>query len=98
LYAEHLRDHLVLECQALLSDEPEQFASPLAELSRLLMQQLAPASLHPLDSQNALLRLERAFADGVAELERAGYRTEGISVFDFFHRLSHLELRAQKSQ
>jgi hypothetical protein len=87
---------LVLECQALLSDEPEQFASPLAELSRLLMQQLAPSSLHPQDSQNALLRLERAFADGVAELERAGCRTEGISTFDYFHRLQHLEKKPSK--
>jgi len=65
-------------------------------LSRLLLQHLAPTALHPQDSQNALLKLERAYADGLAELERAGYRTEGISVFDYFHRLGHLEKRAAR--
>lgn len=61
-------------------------------MQRTLVDLLAPASLSPLDPDNALLRLERAFADGVAELEQAGHPQAGaLSVWDFIHRLSYLE-------
>jgi hypothetical protein len=96
VYAEHLREHLLLECKALLSDEPEAFAAPLDELWRLLVSLLAPRSLHPQDAGNALLALERAYADGVAELEQAGHDTRGMNVFDFLHRLSFLERKPTK--
>jgi hypothetical protein len=52
---------------------------------------LAPQSLHPQDPSNALLALERAYQDGVAELERAGHRAEGLTVYEYLHRLGHLE-------
>jgi hypothetical protein len=57
---------------------------------------LAPQSLHPQDTGNALLALERAFEDGVAELERAGHPTAGMSVFVFLHRLQALEKKEAK--
>jgi hypothetical protein len=87
---------LALECQALLADDATAYEAPLAELSRSLVRQLAPQELRPQSSRNALLELERAFAEGFAELERAGYRTEGISTFDYMSRLAHLERRASK--
>lgn len=80
-----------MECEALLSDDPERYAGPLEEISQLLLGLLAPQSLHPQDSGNALLALERAYEDGVAELERAGHPTHGMSVYVFLHRLQALD-------
>ena len=61
-------------------------------MQRTLIGLLAPASLSPLDPDNALMGLERAFADGVAELEQAGHPQAGaLSVWDFMHRLTYLE-------
>lgn len=88
-----MRERLLLECDALLSDEPERYAAPLEELSQQLVALLAPQSLHPADNQNALLALERAYEDGVAELERAGHPAAGMSVYVFLHRLQGLEKR-----
>lgn len=94
---EHRRDLLLLQCDQALADEPAQFEGPLAEISRALLDLLAPKdSLHPQDSQNALLKLERSFAEGFAELEHAGHRTEGISVYNYTYRLAHLEKKRSK--
>lgn len=94
--AECQREHLLLECQALLSDDPTPYAAPLAELERHLVLLLAPKeSLHPQDPANILLALEARFADGVAELERAGYSAEGLSVYAFWHKLGRLQKKAK---
>jgi hypothetical protein len=85
-----------LECESLLSEEPERYEAPLDEISRQLVALLAPQSLHPQDTGNQLLALERAFEDGVAELERAGHPTVGMSVFVFLHRLQALEKKEAK--
>lgn len=74
-----------------MSDEPERYAGPLEEISQQLLALLAPQSLHPLDSNNALLALERAYEDGIAELERAGHPAAGMSVYTFLHRLQALD-------
>ncbi len=73
------------------SDTPEQYAGPLAELSQLLVQQLAPAALSPQDPGNLVLLLEKRFYEGVAELERGGYTAEGISTFQYWYKLDYLE-------
>lgn len=80
-----------MECESLLSDEPERYAGPLEELSQQLVALLAPQSLHPQDSSNAMLALERAYEDGVAELERAGHPTVGMTLYTYLHRLQALE-------
>lgn len=86
-----MRERILLECEALLSDDPERYAGPLEEISQQLLALLAPRSLHPQDAGNALLALERAYQDGIAELERAGHPTESMSVYVFLHRLQALD-------
>ena len=95
-YAETVREKLLLECDALLSDEPERFAGPLDELGRQLVGLLVPQSLSPADPSNALLQIERAYQDGVAELERAGHGGREWSVYEYLHRLKKLEQREKQ--
>ena len=90
MYAETLRDRLLLDCRALLEDAEAAHAAQLGEFDRALVRLLAPASLSPLDAENALLQLERAYADGLAELEQAGHRVEGASVYSFLHKLGYV--------
>lgn len=87
-YAETLRDRLIAECRALLDDT--EATAQLSEFDRALVRLLAPVSLSPVDAGNALLQLERAYADGLAELEQAGHRGAGLSVFGFLHRLAYV--------
>lgn len=95
-YAEGLRERLLLECDALLSDEPERYTAPIDELGKQLVGLLVPQALNPADPSNALLQLERAYQDGVAELERAGHPAEGMSVYVYLHRLQLLEKKREK--
>lgn len=66
----------------------------LAQLELQLLRLLAPQSLNPADSQNAVQELERSYQDGLAELERAGYDGRGVSLLQYVHRLEALERRS----
>lgn len=89
-YREGVWERVLLELEQALSLTPEVYDAPLRELNDLLLGLLAPSSLHPQDAGNALFTLEKAYQDGVAELEMAGCRTEGLTVYEFIHRLEHL--------
>jgi hypothetical protein len=90
VYAETLRDQLLLEITALLAPDAAPYAAPLDALAKALARLLAGPALHPADPANALLTLERAFADGLAELEQAGHATAGLSLFEYLHKLDYL--------
>lgn len=91
-----MREKLLLECDALLSDEPERYTAPLDELGKQLVGLLVPQSLNPADPGNALLQIERAYQDGVAELERAGHGGREWTVYEYLHRLQLLEKKRDK--
>ena len=61
------------------------------------MTAVAPPSLSPLDAQNALLELKRAYADGLAELEQAGHAVARVSIYAFLHKLAYVA-RAREQQ
>lgn len=74
-----------------MADDPAPFVGPLAELERQMLALLTPQALNPTDPNNAVLALERTFAEGVAELEAAGHWREDMTVFDYVGRLLRLE-------
>ena len=74
----------------MLADDAAPYAAPLSALDKALAQLLAGPALHPADPANALLSLERAFADGLAELEQAGHTTQGLSLYEYLHKLDYL--------
>jgi hypothetical protein len=92
-----VRDRIILECEQALSDTPEVYDGPLAEMGQFLVSMLAPQSLSPQDKDNALLKLERAFQNGIAELEQAGHRADDLTVYAFVHRLDFLEKKQPTS-
>lgn len=81
----------MLDIEAALSDNPEQYAEPLEQLSQQMVQMLAPQSLHPEDPNNIVLTMQAAFANGLAELERAGYSAQDLSLYNFWYKLQYLE-------
>ncbi len=85
-FDEQMLSRLLLECDEVLLDT--ELTAQLAEVDAVLLQMLAPVSMHPADPHNALLQEEATFERTCIGLERLGVARPGeLSLYAFYARV-----------
>jgi hypothetical protein len=84
---------LLLECEAVLSEDGLARTAEIADVRAVLVQMMTPPPLRTGVPHNAVLALERTFENQVAELEthcNCAHAAQ-LSVYQFMHRCEYFE-------